>query len=78
MSRLERVDAFANGSLEGIYPAFPGNITWMSVNLAGSYKRAAGMAIHIGVGNLAGGRLSPSELEICDLPSRNLLTEHVI
>ena len=33
----------------GIYPAFPGNITWISNNLAGSYKRAAGMAIHIGV-----------------------------
>ena len=26
----------------GIYPAFPGNITWISNNLAGSYKRAAG------------------------------------
>ena len=38
----------------GIYPAFPGNITWMSNNLAGSYKRAAGMAFHIGAGNLAG------------------------
>jgi hypothetical protein len=39
----------------GIYPAFPGNITWISVNLAGDYKRAAGMAMHIGLGNLAGG-----------------------
>ncbi|CEJ56306.1 Putative Permease of the major facilitator superfamily [Penicillium brasilianum] len=38
----------------GIYPAFPGNVTWLSVNLAGDYKRAAGMAIHIGIGNLAG------------------------
>jgi MFS family permease len=38
----------------GIYPAFPGNITWISNNLAGSYKRSAGMAIHIGAGNLAG------------------------
>ncbi|KAL8939752.1 MAG: hypothetical protein Q9211_002599 [Gyalolechia sp. 1 TL-2023] len=38
----------------GIYPAFPGNVTWISNNLAGSYKRSAGMAIHIGVGNLAG------------------------
>ncbi|KAJ5749011.1 uncharacterized protein N7511_010707 [Penicillium nucicola] len=38
----------------GIYPAFPGNVTWLSVNMAGDYKRAAGMAIHIGVGNLAG------------------------
>jgi MFS family permease len=37
----------------GIYPAFPGNITWISNNLAGSYKRSAGMAFHIGAGNLA-------------------------
>lgn len=33
----------------GIYPAFPGNITWISNNLAGNYKRVVGMAIHIGV-----------------------------
>ncbi|KAL2823538.1 hypothetical protein BDW59DRAFT_163116 [Aspergillus cavernicola] len=38
----------------GIYLAFPGNVTWISVNLAGDYKRAAGMAMHIGLGNLAG------------------------
>ncbi|EAW25661.1 putative MFS transporter [Aspergillus fischeri NRRL 181] len=38
----------------GIYPAFPGNVTWISVNLAGDYKRAAGMALHIGLGNFAG------------------------
>ena len=42
----------------GIYPAFPGNVCWISNNLAGNYKRAAGMAIHIGVGNLAGGKLN--------------------
>ncbi|BCS21672.1 uncharacterized protein APUU_22104S [Aspergillus puulaauensis] len=42
----------------GIYPAFPGNITWISVNLAGDYKRAAGMAMHIGLGNLAGAMAS--------------------
>ncbi|KAI9805321.1 MAG: hypothetical protein M1833_005774 [Piccolia ochrophora] len=42
----------------GIYPAFPGNITWMSNNLSGSYKRAAGMAIHIGAGNLGGAMAS--------------------
>ena len=41
---------------KGIYPAFPGNVTWLSVNMAGDYKRAAGMAIYIGVGNLAGGK----------------------
>lgn len=37
-----------------IYPAFPGVVTWLSNNLAGSYKRSAGMAIQIGVGNLGG------------------------
>ncbi|GFF54656.1 uncharacterized transporter C1002.16c [Aspergillus udagawae] len=42
----------------GIYPAFPGNVTWLSVNLAGDYKRAAGMAIHIGLGNMAGAMAS--------------------
>jgi MFS family permease len=42
----------------GIYPAFPGNVTWMSNNLAGSYKRSAGMAVHIGIGNLAGAMAS--------------------
>lgn len=44
-------------SIQGIYPAFPGNVTWISVNLAGDYKRAAGMAIYIGIGNLAGGKV---------------------
>ncbi|KAA8643916.1 hypothetical protein EYZ11_005475 [Aspergillus tanneri] len=42
----------------GIYPSFPGNVTWLSVNLAGDYKRAAGMALHIGVGNLSGAMAS--------------------
>ncbi|KAL8706638.1 MAG: hypothetical protein Q9201_000335 [Fulgogasparrea decipioides] len=42
----------------GIYPAFPGNVTWLSNNMAGSYKRSAGMAIPIGVGNLAGAMAS--------------------
>ncbi|KAL9128139.1 MAG: hypothetical protein Q9217_003113 [Psora testacea] len=42
----------------GIYPAFPGNVTWLSNNLAGNYKRSAGMAIHIGMGNLAGAMAS--------------------
>jgi MFS family permease len=38
----------------GVYPAFPGIISWLSNNLSGSYKRAIGMAIHIGVGNFGG------------------------
>ena len=37
-----------------IYPAFPGVITWLSNNLAGSYKRSVGMAVQIGIGNLGG------------------------
>ncbi|KAK7438662.1 major facilitator superfamily transporter [Colletotrichum acutatum] len=42
-----------------IYPAFPGVISWLSNNLAGSYKRSAGMALQIGVGNLGGVRHTP-------------------
>ncbi|KAF2150906.1 MFS general substrate transporter [Myriangium duriaei CBS 260.36] len=42
----------------GIYPAFPQNITWIANNLSGSYKRAAGMAFHIGAGNLGGAMAS--------------------
>ncbi|CAH0025582.1 unnamed protein product, partial [Clonostachys rhizophaga] len=41
-------------AVSGIYPAIPSNVTWLSNNLAGDYKRAAGMALHIGVGNFAG------------------------
>lgn len=37
-----------------IYPTHPSNITWLSNNLAGSYKRAVGKGIQISVGNLAG------------------------
>lgn len=38
----------------GLYPAFPGIISWLSNNLAGSYKRGVGMALQIGAGNLGG------------------------
>jgi MFS family permease len=41
-----------------LYPAFPGNITWLSNNLAGSTKRATGQALQICLGNLAGGKLT--------------------
>ncbi|KAM0807775.1 putative Major facilitator superfamily domain-containing protein [Seiridium cardinale] len=41
-----------------IYPSFPGNIAWLSNNLAGSYKRSAGMAMQIGIGNLGGAMAS--------------------
>lgn len=40
----------------GIYPAFPGVISWLSNNLAGSLKRSVGMALQIGIGNLGGVR----------------------
>ncbi|KAJ6440498.1 MFS nicotinic acid transporter Tna1 [Purpureocillium lavendulum] len=42
----------------GMYPAFPGVISWLSNNLAGGYKRSVGMAIHIGAGNLGGAMAS--------------------
>jgi len=42
----------------GLYPAFPGNVAWISNNLAGSYKRAAGMAFSTTFGNLAGAMAS--------------------
>ncbi|PVH21723.1 hypothetical protein CXQ85_000713 [Candidozyma haemuli] len=38
----------------GIYSAFPLVVIWFSNNLAGSYKRAVGMAFQIGIGNFAG------------------------
>ncbi|QEL61852.1 hypothetical protein CJJ09_004009 [Candidozyma auris] len=38
----------------GIYSAFPMVVIWFSNNLAGSYKRAVGMAFQIGIGNFAG------------------------
>ena len=41
-----------------IYQCQPSNITWMSNNLAGSYKRAVGMGLQISVGNLAGAMAS--------------------
>ena len=48
----------------GCYPAFPANVSWLSGNLAGSYKRGAGMAIHIGIGNMGGGELSCLDLTV--------------
>lgn len=38
----------------GLYPAFPGIISWNANNQSGSYKRAIAMAIHIGAGNMSG------------------------
>ena len=41
-----------------IYPTHPTNVAWMSNNLAGTYKRAVGVAIQISVGNLGGAAAS--------------------
>ncbi|TIA53911.1 MFS general substrate transporter [Aureobasidium pullulans] len=41
-----------------LYQCQPSNITWLSNNLSGSYKRAVGMGIQISVGNLAGAMAS--------------------
>lgn len=38
----------------GLYPALPAIVSWMSNNVAGTYKRAVAMAIQIGIGNLSG------------------------
>ncbi|KAF8119698.1 hypothetical protein EV363DRAFT_1494747 [Boletus edulis] len=38
----------------GSYSAFPGSISWLANNLGGRYKRAVGLAIQIGVGNMGG------------------------
>ncbi|KAG5919039.1 hypothetical protein E4U42_006623 [Claviceps africana] len=38
----------------GIYSSFPGLSALVSTNLAGSYKRGAGIAFELGVGNLGG------------------------
>lgn len=41
--------------VSGSYAAFPGIVAWLGNNLAGQYKRGVGMALHIGIGNFAGG-----------------------
>ncbi|TFY51077.1 hypothetical protein EVJ58_g10754 [Rhodofomes roseus] len=40
--------------VSGAYAALPGVVAWLGNNLAGQYKRAAGMGIQIGIGNFAG------------------------
>ncbi|KZT63416.1 MFS general substrate transporter [Daedalea quercina L-15889] len=37
----------------GSYATMPGVISWLGNNLAGQYKRGVGMAVQIGIGNLA-------------------------
>ncbi|KZT63331.1 MFS general substrate transporter [Daedalea quercina L-15889] len=38
----------------GSYAAFPGVVAWLGNNLAGQYKRAIGMALQMGLGNMNG------------------------
>lgn len=38
----------------GIYPALPGLVTWNANNIAGSWKRAIGVALQLTLGNLGG------------------------
>lgn len=38
----------------GIYPAFPGMVTWFANNTAPVHKRSIAMALHIGTGSLGG------------------------
>lgn len=51
----------------GIYPAFPGMITWFSNNVASSGKRAIAMALHIGLGSF-GGAMGPNFYRHQDAP----------
>jgi len=38
----------------GSYSALPGIVAWLGGNVAGQYKRAAALALHVGLGNIAG------------------------
>ncbi|KAF8998075.1 MFS general substrate transporter [Hymenopellis radicata] len=40
--------------VSGSYGALPGVVVWLGNNLSGQYKRAVGMALHIGLGNFGG------------------------
>ena len=59
----------------GLYTAFPGNITWISNNVAGSYKRSIALAIHVGWGNL-GGAVSSNIYRAQDSPK--FILGHVV
>ena len=47
----------------GLFPVGAGMVSWLSNNLAGSYKRSTGMAIQISMGNLSGGKLHRSGIQ---------------
>ncbi|KAL3439922.1 major facilitator superfamily domain-containing protein [Aspergillus insuetus] len=45
-------------AVSGIYPGIPSIVNWIRNNLAGDYKRAVGMGLHIGLGNIGGAMAS--------------------
>lgn len=51
----------------GIYPAVPMGVAWNGNNIGGSTKRAVGIAMHVGFGNL-GGVLSAFSYRATDAP----------
>lgn len=51
----------------GLQPSFICHISWMSVNIAGPYKRAIAMAIVIGFGNM-GGAIAANMYRASDAP----------
>lgn len=52
----------------GLQPSFICHISWMSVNIAGPYKRAIAMAIVIGIGNM-GGAIAANMYRANDAPN---------
>lgn len=38
----------------GMYPAVPQGVAWNSNNIGGAMKRAVGIAMHVGFGNISG------------------------
>ncbi|KAL2784545.1 putative MFS nicotinic acid transporter Tna1 [Aspergillus keveii] len=45
-------------AVSGIYPGIPSIVNWIGNNLAGDSKRALGLGLHIGMGNMGGAMAS--------------------
>lgn len=54
LARTSKAQSLTGIWLQGLYSAFPGNIAWISNNVAGDYKKSVALAIHVGCGNLGG------------------------
>jgi hypothetical protein len=54
-------------SRKGIYPNVPMGVAWNGNNIGGSTKRAVGIAMHVGFGNL-GGILAAFSYRATDAP----------